>query len=98
MSEAIKCSVVVRGRVQGVGFRAATRRFARKNDVCGWVRNSDNGSVEALLVGTKTQVDNVLEFLNRGPRFARVDSCEHELLSILPGEMLPNDFTIPQTA
>jgi acylphosphatase len=84
--------------VQGVGFRAATRRFARKHSVSGWVRNRDDGSVEALLVGSQAQVDSVLEFMNSGPRFARVDSCSHQLLSIDEGEILPNDFTIPHAS
>ncbi len=95
MTQAIKCSVIVRGRVQGVGFRAATRRVARKHGVRGWVRNSDDGSVEALLYGTQRQIDAMLDFLRRGPRFARVDSCEDEVCSFEPEDIVPDDFTIP---
>lgn len=67
----------VRGRVQGVGFRYALRREAERNDVCGWVRNRRDGSVEAVLQGDRHAVACVVEWARRGPAAARVDEL-HE--------------------
>jgi acylphosphatase len=68
--------VVVRGRVQGVAFRAHTAEAAERAGVAGWVRNRGDGSVEALFVGASAAVESMLEFVRRGPRFARVDTVE----------------------
>lgn len=63
--------VVVRGRVQGVFFRASTRDVARKHGVTGWVRNDPDGTVTAHLEGDG--VDQVLDWMRRGgPRRAQV--------------------------
>lgn len=68
--------VVVSGRVQCVGFRAACRAAARERSVSGWVRNTDDGRVEALVSGARTGVDDLLEWCRTGPRAARVDSVD----------------------
>jgi acylphosphatase len=71
--------VVVRGRVQGVAFRAHTAEAARGAGVTGWVRNRDDGAVEALFEGHSAAIETMLAFVRRGPRFARVDGVEvHE--------------------
>lgn len=62
----------VRGRVQGVGFRAALRREARRLGVDGWVRNRADGSVEALLQGPEDVVDRLTAWARRGPPGAAV--------------------------
>jgi acylphosphatase len=59
--------VHVRGKVQGVGFRMATVRRAHMVGATGWVQNRNDGSVEALVQGTPDQVDQMLEWLGRGP-------------------------------
>ena len=64
--------VHVTGRVQGVGYRLATVRRAHLIGARGWVRNNDDGSVEALVQGTPDQVDQMLEWLRQGPPGARV--------------------------
>lgn len=64
---------VVTGRVQGVGFRWFVENEASKIGVAGWVRNRQDGSVEVLASGTKTQLDSLYDVLQRGPRAARVD-------------------------
>ena len=69
--------VKISGRVQGVGFRAATVRQAHLQGVRGWVRNLEDGSVEALLQGPHDQVDRLLSWLHSGPPGARVDEVEH---------------------
>lgn len=73
---AIRRHVIVSGRVQGVFFRDATRREAERLGVAGWVRNVDDGTVEAVLEGEASAVEAMLEFCRRGPERARVDSLE----------------------
>ncbi|HEU5284195.1 MAG TPA: acylphosphatase [Burkholderiales bacterium] len=68
--------VVVHGRVQGVNFREATRLQAQRCNVGGWVRNCDDGSVEALLHGLPDDVARVLDWMRRGPPAARVARME----------------------
>ena len=70
--------VRVTGRVQGVGYRLATVRRAHLVGVGGWVRNNDDGSVEALVQGTPDQVDQMLEWMRQGPPQARVDDLSSE--------------------
>lgn len=69
---------VVRGDVQGVGFRDATVRRARPLEVMGWVRNGDDGSLVVHAEGDRAAVDEVVAFLHEGPRGARVDAVEAE--------------------
>ncbi|MER1967170.1 acylphosphatase [Castellaniella sp. GW247-6E4] len=71
-------SVLVRGKVQGVGFRAATVRQAHLLRLGGWVRNLDDGRVEALLQGEHDALDRMLSWLLQGPPMARVDEVTHE--------------------
>jgi acylphosphatase len=67
---------VVRGRVQGVFFRDATRRRAEAAGVAGWVRNRPDGAVEAVTEGDPPAVQELVEFARRGPSRAQVDSAE----------------------
>jgi acylphosphatase len=64
---------VVRGRVQGVGFRYFTQEAALREGVTGWVRNLPDGQVEALVEGDAEAVTRVERALRSGPRGARVD-------------------------
>jgi acylphosphatase len=68
--------VIVRGRVQGVGFRFSTQRRAGELGAAGWVRNRPDGSVEAVFEGTPAAVLGMLAFCRSGPRHARVDAVE----------------------
>jgi len=72
----IRRRVIVRGRVQGVFFRASTRERAREVGAAGWVRNRPDGSVEAVFEGKPACVAAMLEFCRGGPRWARVDAVE----------------------
>jgi acylphosphatase len=67
---------VVRGRVQGVGFRWFVEREAHILGIAGWVRNNHDGSVEVLAQGTRDQLSGLHSRLREGPRAARVDSVE----------------------
>ena len=66
----------VRGKVQGVFFRQALKVMAIKNNVTGWVRNLDDGRVEALLDGDIDGVNTVVEWTHGGPANSRVDDVE----------------------
>lgn len=68
--------VVVRGRVQGVFFREETRRRAEKRGVSGWVRNRDDGAVEAVFEGDPGPVEALVRFCEQGPRGAAVAGIE----------------------
>jgi acylphosphatase len=67
---------LVRGRVQGVGFRWFVEREAHILGVAGWVRNNADGAVEVLAQGTREQLSGMRARLQQGPRAARVDSVE----------------------
>jgi acylphosphatase len=67
---------VVRGRVQGVGFRWFVEREAHMLGVSGWVRNNSDGSVEVFAVGTPEQLAGLRSRLQSGPRAARVDNVQ----------------------
>jgi len=67
---------IVRGRVQGVGFRWFVDHEARQLGVNGWVRNNFDGTVEVLAMGNDQQLATLKQRLQRGPRAARVDEVE----------------------
>jgi acylphosphatase len=67
---------LVRGRVQGVGFRWFVEREAHLLGIAGWVRNNHDGSVEVLAQGTRDQLSGLHSRLRDGPRAARVDAVE----------------------
>jgi acylphosphatase len=90
--------VVIRGRVQGVGFRAWTEYTALERGLQGWVRNCRDGSVEALFVGATDAVAAMIAACRQGPRGSRVEAVDQrdgtadelalrrrgELFSVLP--------------
>jgi acylphosphatase len=78
MSAPVIKRVVVRGRVQGVGFRAFVEGEAWRRHLAGWVRNRRDGSVEAVFAGSFEAVDAALAALRKGPPSARVDVVEVE--------------------
>jgi acylphosphatase len=67
---------LVRGRVQGVGFRWFVEREAHILGIAGWVRNRADGTVEVLAMGTRDQLSGLRTRLREGPRAARVDDVE----------------------
>ena len=69
---------VVRGEVQGVGFREMTRRRAGKLGAMGWVRNGEDGSVLVHAEGPGDAVEELVAFLEQGPPSARVAAVEVE--------------------
>ncbi|GAB3679573.1 acylphosphatase [Salinarchaeum chitinilyticum] len=78
MSDRTRAHVFVTGRVQGVFFRATTRERAEAVGVDGWVRNLDDGRVEAVFEGTEEQIDEMVEFCHEGSDAARVETVDVE--------------------
>ena len=70
--------VTVTGRVQGVWYRAWTAEEARDLGLDGWVRNRSNGSVEAVLAGSRKDVNAMLRLLEEGPPLAVVETVVFE--------------------
>jgi acylphosphatase len=68
--------VVVRGLVQGVGYRAFVEHEAHRRGLNGWVRNRRDGSVEAVFAGPREAVEAMIEVCRRGPFSARVDAID----------------------
>jgi acylphosphatase len=67
ISTNIRLHAIIKGRVQGVGFRAFTQRKAVENNLTGWVRNRWNGSVETVAEGSRFALERFLKSLQRGP-------------------------------
>jgi acylphosphatase len=78
MSEEIRAHVFVTGRVQGVYYRATTREQAREEGVDGWVKNLDDGRVEAVFEGDRASVEAMVEWCRTGSPRARVDDVDVE--------------------
>ncbi len=90
--------IIIRGRVQGVGYRAWTEYTALERGVQGWVRNRRDGAVEALFVGPQEAVAGMIEACRHGPHGCGVDLIDQregaadefalrrrgELFSVLP--------------
>ena len=68
-----RLDAVVRGRVQGVGFRFMVLDEASRLGLAGWVANAQDGSVRCVAEGPRERLQTLLEFLRAGPRGARVD-------------------------
>ncbi len=68
----------IRGRVQGVGYRASMQTRARELQVHGWVRNRGNGGVEAWVQGPRPMVEALVAWCHDGPALARVSAVVAE--------------------
>lgn len=76
MSDRTRAHVYVTGHVQGVYFRATTREAARDRDLNGWVRNLDDGRVEAVFEGPDGAVEEMVEFCHEGSPAAEVEAVD----------------------
>ncbi len=74
--EKVRAEVMISGHVQGVFFRATTRKKARKLGVNGWVRNRPDGKVGAVFEGPRDRVRQLVSWCHKGPRAARVESVD----------------------
>ncbi len=78
MNDRIRAHVFVSGRVQGVYYRATTKETAQRSDINGWVKNLDDGRVEAIFEGDREAVEAMVEWCHTGSPRARVDDVEVE--------------------
>lgn len=74
----IQTHSLIHGKVQGVWFRAWTRKLARKLELTGWVRNTPDGSVEVVAQGDAESIYRFHKKLHGGPPLARVLRIDHE--------------------
>ena len=75
----VRAHIWVKGRVQGVGFRAHVEYVARRiGGLTGWVRNVGYDTVEAIAEGKRERVDRLIEAMKQGPRASRVDETRVE--------------------
>ncbi|MCG6949885.1 MAG: acylphosphatase [Acidobacteria bacterium] len=86
---------LVRGRVQGVGFRYFVWREAEALGVAGWVRNMADGSVEVVAAGSGETLDLLMRRLQEGPRSSRVKSVA---VAQVPTDQVPGGFEIRRDA
>jgi acylphosphatase len=77
-NELVRAHVWVKGRVQGVGFRAHVEFYAQQIGVTGWVRNVGYDTVEAVAEGERARVERFIGMMKEGPRMARVDEARVE--------------------
>ena len=77
-AEKVQKHIFISGRVQGVGFRAFTRKQAAVLDIKGWVKNLHDGRVEVVIQGENNKVKQMVKKLKEGPSFARVHDFEIE--------------------
>lgn len=68
--------LIIKGRVQGVGFRYFVQMIAMENQVTGWVRNKADGTVECMAVASSETLRVFIEKVKKGNRFSRVDHIE----------------------
>jgi len=72
MNSVKRVRVLISGRVQGVFFRATTRNRADSLGIFGWVKNNQDGTVEAVFEGEDKKIEEILKWCRKGPFFARV--------------------------
>lgn len=84
--ELIRVHLWISGRVQGVFFRSTTSDEAQARGLTGWVRNTDNGRVEAEVQGTRTAVDELIDECRAGPPQASVADVEVEEIDVVDDE------------
>jgi acylphosphatase len=77
--------LVIAGKVQGVFFRARAKDTAEKHKISGWIKNTDDGKVEAYISGEENALDKFISWCKQGPEKARV---EHVVVNYVP----PRDF------
>ena len=68
----IKKHIIVKGKVQGVGFRYWLYKAAVQRNINGWVRNKITGEVEALLIGNDAEVNSIIKLCKKGPPSSEV--------------------------
>jgi acylphosphatase len=99
VSDIVIRRVVVRGRVQGVGYRAFVEDEAYRRELTGWVRNRRDGSVEAVFAGSRAAVESMVEACRRGPMSALVRAVDQREATVtdLRESAVANSFSVLPT-
>lgn len=82
--------VIIKGKVQGVVYRASAKETADELGITGWIKNTAVGDVEAVVTGTQEQLQLFVDWCKQGPRWANVS----EVISTEHGETIFEDFTV----
>ena len=82
--------LLIKGKVQGVFYRASAKKTAVALGLTGWVRNKDNGDVEALITGAQIPLQKFVDWCRQGPAGAVVN----ELIKTEQEEMVFDSFSI----
>ena len=64
--------LLIKGKVQGVFYRASAKKVAEKLNMTGWIKNTDGGNVEAMVTGNREQLDQFIFWCKKGPEKAQV--------------------------
>ncbi|MBA2689350.1 MAG: acylphosphatase [Burkholderiales bacterium] len=81
--------LIIRGRVQAVGYRDSMVAAAQALHIAGWVRNRRDGTVEALVQGSAPSVDRIIDWARRGPQMAKVENVD--VVAVVESE-IPTGF------
>jgi acylphosphatase len=90
--------VTIRGRVQGIGFRAFIEKNAQERALDGWVRNRADGGVEAVFSGAAPVVEEMLELCRKGPLGARIEEVEmreEDAAGLIPSSRPAGFYVLP---
>lgn len=79
-------NILVKGRVQGVGFRYFVQLTAKQMDLCGWVKNLENGDVLIEVQNKNDFIEILLDKLKKGNSFSKIQSLEYEIIEDIPNE------------
>ncbi|NME83073.1 acylphosphatase [Clostridium sp. SM-530-WT-3G] len=82
----VRYSIIVDGRVQGVGFRYFTQMMAMKYNLTGWHKNLYNGKVQIEVQGLKENLINFISAIKKGNNFSRIDNMDLNELSVKDDE------------
>ena len=74
----MKKHIIIKGKVQGVGYRYWLYKTAMQRNIDGWVKNKISGEVEALLVGKEADVNNLIKLCKKGPMMAEVKNVSEK--------------------
>ncbi len=66
--------VIVKGKVRGVGYRDFVERYTHEKGLFGWIKNNQDGSVEAVIQGSPDELKDCIEVLNQGSLLAKVET------------------------
>lgn len=83
--EKVQLRARFKGNVQGVFFRQHAKRYAEKYDICGYVKNLEDGSVEILAVSDKASLDKFMEEIQTKPGFGSISSVEKKYSKEIEG-------------